>query len=55
MRQSADFRFKLRAPKSLHLLKSCTFIVSIGLSQKLYFGQHSEELEIPRSLLAGMT
>jgi len=26
MRQNADFRFKLRAPKSLHLLESCTFI-----------------------------
>ena len=26
MRQSADFRFKLRAPKLLHLLETCTFI-----------------------------
>ena len=25
MRQSADFRFKLRTPKLLHLLESCTY------------------------------
>ena len=36
MRQSADFRFKLRAPKSLHLLESCTnlsFPISVSYSE----------------------
>jgi len=27
----------------------------MGLSQKLYFGQHSGKLDIPKSFLAGMT
>ena len=30
MRQSADFRFKLRAPKSLHLLESCTYVETVS-------------------------
>ena len=37
MRQSADFRFKLRAPKSLHLLESCTFGDGLGALRRDFF------------------
>ena len=37
MRQSADFRFQLRAPKSLHLLESCTNVVFLLSTPKIVF------------------
>ena len=36
-------------------IKKCDWKLKMGLSQKLYFGQHSGKLEIPKSFLAGMT
>ena len=61
MRQSPDFRFQLRAPKSLHLLESCTYIyrvcspyVSTGPSVLEVFNNLLRHLRISIDRLEGV-
>ena len=47
MRQSADFRFELRAPKSLHLLESFTNVAIMSLDREDILGMVCHKAILP--------